>query len=229
MALQLGEPITVIGAPKKHKVLHKIGTDIRGLQLVDLPIHNNRLSYAQHDDRNVKEVVRRVEEYRTNILNPLMVKPEPQKEINDPIKKFLKLNFVGIVINYVGKERGDFCYCPECGNYVLIKENYCPICDDGSELTLEFVYEADTELSEQIDFMHATAVELRRLGWVVIDVGEEFDYKGVTYRVEKAEFEMYYGKERTWIYVRNMQVGITTKFSLEFIANIFANFSRKKS
>jgi len=148
---------------------------------------------------------------------------------DDEIKKFLKENFVGIVINYVGDGEGDFCYCPDCENYLLIKENYCPVCDDGEELTLEFVYEADTELSENINFMRTTASELREKGWIVIDVGTEITLDGLPCVVTRAELDREWRSWRTWIWVKREITGMLVKYPLEFIAKVFSKFSRKKS
>ena len=81
----------------------------------------------------------------------------------------------GFVLNYVKKDEGDFCYCPDCKMLFLVKESECPICEDG--LVLEFACEWE---HLNIDFMHATSDELREKGFVVLDIGVDFNYNGRT-------------------------------------------------
>ena len=81
----------------------------------------------------------------------------------------------GFVLNYVKKDEGDFCYCPDCKMLFLVKENECPICKN--DLILEFACEWE---HLNIDFMRATSDELRKMGYVVLDIGVDFNYKGRT-------------------------------------------------
>ena len=86
----------------------------------------------------------------------------------------------GFVLNYVKKDEGDFCYCPDCKMLFLVKENECPICgrdESGDGLILEFACEWE---HLNIDFMRATSDELRKMGYVVLDIGVDFNYKGRT-------------------------------------------------
>ena len=86
----------------------------------------------------------------------------------------------GFALNYVKKDEGDFCYCPDCKMLFLVKESECPICEDG--LVLEFACEWE---HLNIDFMHATSDELREKGFVVLDIGVDFNYNGRTVYVRE--------------------------------------------
>ena len=86
----------------------------------------------------------------------------------------------GFVLNYVKKDEGDFCYCSDCKMLFLVKESECPICEDG--LVLEFACEWE---HLNIDFMRSTSDELREKGFVVLDIGVDFNYKGRTVYVRE--------------------------------------------
>lgn len=115
------------------------------------------------------------------------MRQQKEKELNPQpallsvdIPKTLVDTHKGFVLNYVKKDKGDFCYCPDCKMLFLVNESECPICRDG--LTLEFACEWE---HLNIDFMRATSDELREKGFVVLDIGVDFNYNGRTVYVRE--------------------------------------------